>query len=256
MTSTEIYQFACLGDNYGYLVHDPETGATGSIDAPDADAVMQALGAKGWKLSHILNTHHHYDHTDGNLELKQKTGCVIIGAALDKDRIPGLDVPVHEGGIIRIGRIEIQVLETPGHTPGHICFYLANDHAIFTGDTLFSLGCGRLFGDSPENMWKSLQKLMALPPQTRIYCAHEYTLSNAEFACDLEPGNKELADYMEQIKAMRREGKPTIPSSMQLELRLNPFLRSNDPVLKKSISMGGVDAATVFTEIRRAKDSF
>ncbi len=252
----EIYQFSALGDNYGYLLHDGPSGETAAIDTPDADAVQAALDKRHWRLSHILNTHHHYDHTDGNLALKEKTGCVIFGAASDAGRIPGLDRKIREGDIITIGASRARVLETPGHTAGHVSYILDAEGLAFTGDTLFSLGCGRLFEGTPAQMWASLQKIMALPPETRICCAHEYTLGNGEFALTIDPDNAALRTMMEDIRTRRRAGRPTVPSLLADELKANPFLRPHDTAIRRHLGMEAAADAEVFAEIRRRKDAF
>ena len=252
----ESYQFPALGDNYGYLLHDPRSGQTAAIDAPDAGAVLAALDEKGWRLSHILNTHHHYDHTDGNLALKEKTGCLVIAAAADAGRIPGLDRPVREGDRIAIGTSTATVLETPGHTSGHVSYLFSGEGLAFTGDTLFSLGCGRLFEGTPAQMWASLQKLMALPPETRICCAHEYTLSNGEFALEIDPDNAALHAMMDKLRARRRAGRPTVPSRLADERQANPFLRPSDPAIRRHLGMESSSDVEVFAEIRRRKDRF
>ena len=199
----QVHMFPCLSDNYGYLLHDAEHALTAAIDTPDAAAILEALDAKQWRLTHILNTHHHGDHAGGNLELKSRTGCEIIGPAADAGRIPGIDRGVGDGDTIDFGGTVIEVFDTPGHTRGHIVFLLRQARIAFVGDTLFSLGCGRLFEGTPEQMWGSLQKIMAWPADTKLYCAHEYTLANARFATTLEPGNAALQARLAEVEALR-----------------------------------------------------
>ena len=252
MTSLEFYQFPCLSDNYGVLVHAPDTGATASIDAPEAAAVEAALAETGWSLTHILNTHHHHDHTGGNLLLKEKTGCTIVGP----QGIPGLDVAVAEGDTYDFGGHAFAIIETPGHTLDHITYYSAADSVAFAGDTLFALGCGRVFEGTPPQMWQSLQKLMVLPPETVIYCGHEYTQSNARFAVTVDPGNEQLKKRAQEIDAARARGEATVPTTIALELATNPFLRAGDPGVQAAVGMPGGDLAAVFAEVRKRKDNF
>lgn len=252
----QIRQIAVLNDNYVYLIHDPETRATGVVDPAVAAPVLATLDAEGWALTHILNTHHHGDHVGGNLELKQKTGCTIVGPRADAGRIPGIDVEVGEGDIYRFGRFEAQVFDVPGHTRGHIAYWFASEAALFCGDTLFALGCGRLFEGTPAQMWTSLRKLAALPDDTRVYCAHEYTQANARFALTVEPGNASLKARAEEIARRRAQGLPTVPSTMAEERATNPFLRPESPDLQRALHLEGVDAVRVFAETRARKDRF
>ena len=254
--SLQIHMFPCLSDNYGYLVHDPATGVTASIDTPEAAAIDAALAARGWKLTHILNTHHHFDHAGGNAELKAKWGCTVVGAANDSERIPGIDVRVADGDRLQLGTSTATVLEVPGHTTGHIAYYFAADGVVFVGDTLFALGCGRLFEGTPAQMWESLQKLMALPDDTVVYCAHEYTQSNAAFALAVEPGNAALAARAEDVARLRAAGKPTVPSTIGVEKATNPFLRPHSAELQRAVDRVGAAAVDVFAETRRRKDHF
>jgi len=252
----QVHMFPCLSDNYGYLVHDPATGATASIDTPEAAAIDAALAERGWKLTHILNTHHHFDHAGGNEALKAQWHCTVIGAADDAERIPGIDVRVREGDRVQLGSATATVLEVPGHTTGHIAYYFADDGIVFVGDTLFALGCGRLFEGTPAQMWNSLQKLMALPDDTVVYCAHEYTQSNARFALSVEPGNAALVDRSAEIDQLRAQGKPTVPSTIRLEKATNPFLRATSGELQQQLGLVGAAAVDVFAETRRRKDHF
>ena len=243
-----VHQFACLEDNYGYLVRDDATGLAASIDTPDADAVLKAVKDTGWRLALIMNTHWHPDHAGGNAAVKAATGCEIVGPE-EVTRIAPLDRPVVEGDEVKLGETSFRVIDTGGNTLGHISYFDGADHAAFVGDTLFALGCGRLFEGTAQQMWGSLSKLAALPDDTTVYCAHEYTASNARFALsvDADPALKVRAD---QIFAARERGEWTVPTTIGLEKATNPFLRA--PVLRP-------DAATpaeAFGEIRAAKDGF
>jgi hydroxyacylglutathione hydrolase len=252
----EILQIPALHDNYIYLVHEPNGWATAVIDPALAEPVLQALDEKGWKLTHILNTHHHGDHVGGNLELKRETGCAVVAVSRDKERIPGIDVEVAEGDIIGLGHAEAKVLDVPGHTSGHIAFWFAGENALFCGDTLFGLGCGRLFEGHAEEMWASLQKICALPPATRIYCAHEYTQANGRFALQVEPENPALLQRMDQVDSLRAQGLPTVPSLLEEELATNPFLRPQSPAIRHRLGLLKALDWQVFAEIRHLKDGF
>lgn len=256
MAGPGIHQFPCLSDNYGVLMHDPHGKVTAAIDTPDAAPVRAALREKGWTLTHIFTTHHHQDHVAGHKELKAETGCTILGAAKDAHRIPGIDIKLNEGGAFQFGRHEVRVIETPGHTSGHISFWLPEAEIAFVGDTLFSLGCGRLLECGPEVMWSSLQKLMKLPPQTLLYCGHEYTLGNAKFALTIEPENEALQRRAEEVRRLRAESKPAVPSRMADELAANPFLRPSSPAIQQRLGLTGAPLAAIFAEIRRRKDVF
>lgn len=248
----QIETIACLSDNYAYLIRSGDQCAV--VDPSEAAPVQAALARKGWTLTHILNTHHHLDHTGGNLALKQATGAQIVGPAKDAARIPGLDVGVDEqSGWVFDGR-KVQVLEVPAHTKGAIAFVI--DGNAFTGDTLFLMGCGRLFEGDPQMMWTSLGKLMTLPDDTAIYCGHEYTQSNGRFALTLEPGNAELKRRMEAVNAARQAGRPTVPALLGLEKKTNPFLRPDSAEIRKSLEMELADTVAVFGEIRARKDKF
>ena len=252
----EVFMFPALQDNYCYLVRDPDTGATGVVDTPEVAPIERALAETGWSLDYILNTHHHWDHAGGNLELKQKTGCTIVGPRADRDRIPGLDVEVGDGDVFELGNRRARIYDTPGHTRGHICYHFADDCIAFTGDTLFSMGCGRLFEGSPQQMWTSLQKLLAWPDDTHIYCAHEYTQSNARFALTVEPDNRDLIERAADVEQLRRDGQPTIPSTIGLEKATNPFLRPMSTHLRATLGMNDADNVDVFAATRQRKDRF
>ena len=251
----EIHQFPCLSDNYGVLIHDPKANVTASIDAPDAAAVDAALEENGWTLTHILTTHHHADHTGGNRALKEEHGCTIVGPRPEQGKVPGIDVAVGEGDTVAFGSHVAKVFETPGHTAGHIAYLFEGAGVAFVGDTLFALGCGRLFEGSAETMWSSLQKIMQWPEATTIYCGHEYTLSNAEFALTVDPANEELKARADEIRALRADGKPTLPTTLRLELATNPFLRASDPELRAGLHMENAPDWEVFAEVRRRKDN-
>ncbi len=252
----ETRQFACLADNYGYLIRDRETGAVAAIDTPDVGAINNQLDAAGWRLTHILNTHHHWDHAGGNLALKDKWGCKIIGPKAEAAQIPGLDVAVGDGDMVMFGASKATVYDTPGHTSGHIIFHFAEDAAAFVGDTIFAMGCGRLFEGTAEQMWASLSKIAALPPQTKLYCAHEYTQANAAFALSVDPTNPQLQSRAREVDRLRAEGTPTIPTDVAIELQTNPFLRAAAPGLQAALGMSGASAVEVFAETRRRKDNF
>lgn len=256
MTRLQIHQFPCLNDNYGYLVHEPVSGTTAAIDTPEVKPILAALAEKGWKLTHILNTHHHFDHAGGNAELKEKTGCTIIGPKGEKDLIPGIDRAVGEGEIVELGTAQARVIEVPGHTRGHIAYSFDADRIAFVGDTLFALGCGRLFEGTPQQMWTSLGKLMALPDETVVYCAHEYTQSNARFALSVEPQNPALIARAKDIDAKRSRGEWTVPTTIGLEKATNPFLRAASPDLRRTVGLETAADVDVFAETRKRKDNF
>ncbi len=226
----EIEMFPCLMDNYGFLIHSPDTNETAAIDTPDASKIIAACEAKGWKLTHIWNTHHHFDHVGGNLELAETFGVQILGPGHDKKRMPGLTHGVQGGDTFTFGDHDVQVINTPGHTTSHIVYYVPSASAAFVGDTLFVLGCGRLFEGTPAQMHDSLQKLAKLPDETKVYCAHEYTLSNASFAVTVEPDNQDLVDYVGLAHNLRKKNLPTVPSTIGMEKRTNPFMRASSSV--------------------------
>ncbi len=256
MAKIEIHQFAALKDNYGYLVHEPSSGATAAIDTPEVAPILKALDEKGWRLTHILNTHHHFDHAGGNAELKAKTGCTIVGPKGEKDLIPGIDRAVGEGDIVELGAARARVIDVPGHTRGHVAYHFADDRVVFVGDTLFALGCGRLFEGTADDMWTSLSKLMALPDDTTVYCAHEYTQSNARFALTVEPQNAALAARAKEIDAKRAAGQWTVPTTIALEKATNPFLRAASRDLRATVGLEAAANVDVFAETRRLKDNF
>ena len=257
VSDMQIYMFPALQDNYCYLLHDETSGKTAVVDTPEVAAIQQALADTGWQLDYILNTHHHWDHAGGNAELKAATGCKVVGPKADSDRIPGIDIAVGEGDEFRLGDSIARVYDTPGHTRGHIVYHFASGDAAFVGDTLFALGCGRVFEGTPAQMWGSLKKLRdVLPDSTRIYCAHEYTQSNARFALSVEPDNPELVARADEVDRLRAAGKATVPSTMAMEKATNPFLRPDSPALMATLDMTGADPVSVFAETRRRKDHF
>ena len=252
----EIEPIACLSDNYAYLLRDPADGLCAVVDPSEPGPVKQALARRGWKLTHILNTHHHFDHTGGNVPLKEEFGAEIVGPAKDRERIPGIDLGVDETAPWQFGSHRARILEIPAHTRAHIAFAFEADHAVFTGDTLFAMGCGRLFEGTPETMWASLSKLMRLADETRVYCGHEYTLNNGRFALTLEPHNSDLQSRMKEVEALRAKGMPTIPSSIGLEKRTNPFVRPDSPEIRSTLGLSEAGDVAVFAEMRKRKDSF
>ncbi|KAL2507252.1 Hydroxyacylglutathione hydrolase 1 [Forsythia ovata] len=258
MSSTlQIELVPCLKDNYAYLLHDMDTGTVGVVDPSEAVPVIDALNRKNWNLTYILNTHHHFDHTGGNMELKERYGAKVIGSGVDKERIPGIDIALNDGDKWMFASHEVLVMETPGHTRGHISFHFPGSKSIFTGDTLFSLSCGKLFEGTPQQMLSSLRKITSLPDDTNIYCGHEYTLSNSKFALSIEPGNEELQSYATHVAHLRSKGFPTIPTSLRKEKSCNPFLRTSSKVIRKSLNIpNSADDAEALGVIRKAKDNF
>jgi hydroxyacylglutathione hydrolase len=237
-------------------VRDADEGICAVVDPSEAAPVQAALGWRGWRLTHILNTHHHPDHTGGNARLKQEFGAIVVGPGKDRERIPALDIGVDEATPFALGSHAARVLEIPAHTRAHIAFAFDSDDAVFTGDTLFAMGCGRLFEGTPEMMWKSLSKLMTLPDSMRVYCGHEYTLNNGRFALTLEPDNRDLTARMYEVENRRAKGAPTIPSTIGLEKKTNPFLRPDSREIRRRLNMEGASDVEVFAEMRARKDVF
>lgn len=257
MSKLQIHMFPALQDNYCYLLHDTDSGQTAVVDTPDVKAIENALADTGWQLDFILNTHHHWDHAGGNEIIKAKTGCRVVGPKADAERIPGLDIPVGEGDEFRLGESVARVYDTPGHTRGHIVYHFEDDGAAFVGDTLFALGCGRVFEGTPTQMWDSLKKLRdRLADSTRIYCAHEYTQANARFALSVDPDNAELRARAAEVDRLRAADQATVPSTMAVEKATNPFLRPDSPGLMSALGMTGADPVAVFAETRKRKDHF
>jgi hydroxyacylglutathione hydrolase len=256
MARLEVQQFPTRSDNYGVLIHDPETEATAAIDAPDAEELLAALHEKGWLLTHILTTHHHHDHTAGNTIVKRMTGCTIVGPALEATSIPGIDSKIAEGDTIDIGSAKATVIETPGHTKGHVSYFFPEEGIVCVGDTLFSVGCGKLLEGDAKMMWSSLQKLMILPPETKLYCGHEYTNNNCRFALTVEPENPALQARAAEAAELAERGEPALPTTIEQELATNPFLRPSSPAIQKRLGMEGRPLYEIFGEIRRRKDRF
>ncbi|HLH98228.1 MAG TPA: hydroxyacylglutathione hydrolase [Xanthobacteraceae bacterium] len=248
--------FLCLRDNFGVLLHDPSSGVTAAIDAPEAAPIEAALREKGWRLTDILVTHHHHDHTGGIEELKERHRCRIVAPDAEADGIPEVDETVREGDTVRVGGLEARVIATPGHTAGHISYFLPAEKLVFVGDTLFSIGCGRVIEGTPEMMWESLLKLRALPDDTRIYCGHEYTQANIRFAKTIESNNAALAQRERQVERLSAERKPTIPSLMGEEKAANVFLRADNADVARSVGLAGAPAWQVFAEVRARKNKF
>jgi len=248
--------FLCLKDNFGVLLHDPQSGATASIDAPEAAPIEAALKQTGWRLTDILVTHHHADHTQGIGELKQHHKCRVVAPRNEAKRIAHVDETVGEGDTVRVGALEGRVIETPGHTAGHISYFFPADRLAFVGDTLFSIGCGRVIEGNPEMMWNSLLKLRALPDDTQFYCGHEYTDANIRFAKTVEPGNKALAARADEVAKLIAGHRSTIPATIGAEKAANPFLRADDAEVAKSLGLAGKPAWQVFAEIRQRKNRF
>jgi len=253
MPNLETHLFPCLSDNYGVLIHDAENNVTASIDAPEASAVSEALTAKGWTLTHIFTTHYHADHTGGNMELKGMNGCTIVGPRAEAARVPGIDVHLGDGDAYEFGAFTARVFDTPGHTAGHITYWFPQASVAFAGDTLFTMGCGRVFEGDARTMWTSLSKIRALPPETVIYTGHEYTQANADFALTVEPGNAALQARAQE--EMRAKGEPTVPTTLARELETNVFLRPGSPEIQANTGMEGREDWEIFGEVRSRKDN-
>lgn len=252
----QVSLIPAFSDNYIFLLHCEETHITAVVDPGDAKPVLNWLKQRDWQLDIILNTHHHSDHVGANLLLQEKTGCKIIGAEKDKHRIPGIDQTVRQGDQIRVGLHQSSVLEVPGHTSGHIAYWFEADNALFCGDTLFSLGCGRLFEGSAEQMWRSLLKIRQLPAETKIYCAHEYSQANATFALHLEPANQKLREVYSSISDKRAQAVATIPSTLGYECQFNPFLKVDQEEFQTTLGLKDSSPEKVFAQIRNQKDNF
>mmetsp|Transcript_26711 Transcript_26711/g.69240 ORF Transcript_26711/g.69240 Transcript_26711/m.69240 type:complete len:319 (-) Transcript_26711:322-1278(-) len=253
----QVERLPALEDNYVWLLVEEGSGKVAVVDPSEFTVVDEALQQRGLDLDYIINTHHHWDHTGGNAKLKAKYSCEVVGADCDAKRIPGIDTRLKEGDEWAFGGLAMRVLETPGHTSGHVTYFFPEAKALFPGDTLFMLGCGRLFEGTPQQMHASLAKIKALPEDTMVYCAHEYTESNARFALTVNPNNKALVDRAAEIKTMREQGVPTVPGPLSQELATNPFLRADDEDIR--LTMGLPDSATeldTFTAVRKAKDLF
>ena len=252
----EIVQFTCRDDNFGVLIHDAKTGLTATIDAPSLQPILDLLDEKGWTLSHIFTTHHHADHVEANLDLKAKFGVEITGPAAEAGKIPGIDKSVAGGDSFEFAGHRVDVIDCPGHTLGGISYSFPAQKLLFAADTLFSLGCGRLFEGTPDQMWSSLTRLMALPDDTVIYCGHEYTASNVKFALTIDPDNQALISRALEVVELRAAGKPTLPTTMGREKQTNPFLRASDGAIRKLLGMEKASDGQVFAEMRSRKDVF
>jgi hydroxyacylglutathione hydrolase len=252
----ETHLFPCLKDNYGVLLHDSSTGTTAAIDAPEAAPIDAALAEKGWRLTDILVTHHHADHTGGIAELKKKHLCRVVAPRKEASKIPDVDVTLREGDMVQVGSLVGRVLETPGHTAGHITYWFKGDKLAFVGDTLFSVGCGRIIEGNPEMMWQSLLKIRNLPSDTQLFCGHEYTAANVHFALTVEPKNTALRARAEEVVKLVEQKKPTIPTTVQQEKSFNPVLRADLHSVANAIGMEGANPESVFATIRARKDKF
>jgi hydroxyacylglutathione hydrolase len=255
----EVHQFACLSDNYGFLLHDPASGETACIDTPDAEAYLREAAKREWQITQIWNTHWHRDHAGGNAAIQAATGCRIVAPESEAAKIGPIDRAVKQGDIVTLGDWEASVIDVGGHTSGHVAYHVPEAGLAFVGDSLFSLGCGRMFEGTPPQFWASLLRLKALPPETLLYCAHEYTQANARFALHADPDNARLQRYAARVEASRAEGRPTVPTNLARELAANPFLRADDPeLLARWTGHGGKvgDPVATFAALRQAKDSF
>jgi len=250
----EVHQFPCLSDNYGFLLHDSDSGETACIDTPDAEAYLREAAAKGWQITQIWNTHWHPDHAGGNAAIKAATGCTVIAPGVEASKIEAVDRTVGQGDSVTLGKWQAHVIDVGGHTLGHIAYHLPDAGVAFVGDSMFALGCGRMFEGTPPQFWASLSRLKALPAETLIYCAHEYTASNARFALHADPDNAALGAYAAEIADRRAHDLPTVPTTLDKELATNPFLRADDPAMQAR--WGGGDAVATFAALRGAKDNF
>lgn len=254
--SMTLLAVSCLSDNYAYLIHDPQTGATGVVDIPEAAPVLAALSEQGWALSDIFLTHHHSDHVDGVAEVVATTGARVIGAAADAHRLPPLTTALAPGDAITLGAHSGHCMEVSGHTVGHLAFYLPDSALLFTGDSLMALGCGRLFEGTPAQMWASLSQLAQLPGDTRVCSGHDYTAANAAFALSIEPKNPDLKNRVAGFDAARQAGKAMAVCTLQSELETNPFLRAGQAHIKKKLGLTGASDAAAFGALRALKDQF
>ena len=252
----ETILIPCLSDNYAVLAHDLESKQTLLVDAPVSAVILETLEDHNWKLTHILLTHHHHDHIGGLAAIKSITGAKVYGPARSQQKVPTIDIGLADGDEIAFGDLTIHALGTPGHTLDHLSFWIPDSHLAFTGDALFAMGCGRVFEGSLKEMWFAIDKLAKLPPETNIYCGHEYTEANGDFCLSIEPDNELLKQRVEEVRALREKGEPTLPTTILDELATNSFLRANDLDVKKSLGMAEAEDWEVFAEIRTRKDNF
>jgi hydroxyacylglutathione hydrolase len=252
-----VHQFTCLTDNFGLLVRDEETGAVASIDAPDGEAIASEARRIGWGLTDVWLTHHHLDHIEGVPALRGAfPGLRVVGARRDAHRLGGADLLVEDGDHVTLGASRARVIDVCGHTRGHVAYYFADDETVFVGDTLFSLGCGKVFEGSMEEMYDSLQKLADLPDETRVYCGHEYTQANARFALTVDPENPLLAERAKEVDMLRSHSQATLPTTIGLERATNPFLRAEDPLVQHALRMSQAEPVSVFARMREMKNAF
>lgn len=256
MSALECFQYPYGSDNYGVLIHDADSGQTASVDAGDEKATLAALNEKGWTLSHLLITHHHGDHTAGLKDIKNATGCQVLGPVERSKPIGGVDQALADGDSFEFAGRKVSVIHTPGHTKDMINFHFAEDKLVFTGDTLFSMGCGRLFEGDAAMMLNSVNKLLALPDDTWMYCAHEYTATNARFAQAVDPTNSDVESRAKEVEQLRSEDKPTVPSLLSLEKRTNPFLRVKDKAIRETLNLLDADDVAVFAELRERRNQY
>jgi hydroxyacylglutathione hydrolase len=252
----EIVQLACRTDNYAVLLHDAQSDKTAAVDTPDGAVIEAELARRGWRLTTILTTHHHGDHTAGHATLAARHGCAVVASDAEFATTPAATIAVREGSLLRFAGRDVLVLDTPGHTKGHVSYHLPSDGVAFVGDTLFAMGCGRLLEDSADAMWASLRKLAELPSATRLYCGHEYTLANARFAATVDADNPALRARLLAVEAARAADRPTLPTTVAEERATNPFLRAGDPAVQAAVGMAGAAPGRVFAELRTRKDRF
>jgi hydroxyacylglutathione hydrolase len=256
MSHLDVHQFMCRDDNYGVLVHDTVTGTTISIDAPEARAVADNLKKRGWQLTHILTTHHHNDHVEGNLELKEHFGCRIIGPEAEKDKIPGISQTVKGGDVLDLAQRKLKVYDCPGHTLGQVTYHFVNDYLLFAADNIFAMGCGRVLEGTMEQMYHSVNQFRDIQPMTSVYCGHEYTEANAKFALSVEPGNRVLQMRATEVRNLRAQGKMTCPTTIGDELKTNPYFRCDSAEIRANLNMAGATDVEVFVELRTRKNNF
>jgi len=252
----KVFQFPCRSDNYGVILHDTENGLVISIDAPEEEPIMDVLEDKGLSLTHILTTHHHGDHVAANAALKRKFNCHVVGPADEADRIPDIDESVSHGDTLDLSGLPVRVIGTPGHTAGEISYHFPDQALVFAGDTMFAMGCGRLFEGDAAMMHRSMQRLASLPDETKVYAGHEYTLSNAKFALSVDGKNAALVKRAREVEHLRDDDRPTLPTTIALEKATNPFLRTSDAALRDGLGMASASDEEVFAELRRRKDQF